>query len=91
MNTDSTKTENILKAAEGLGSSGLSLLVGLGLWGLIAVCGALALIFLVLNNGYIYNKENCIKLQQIDSKIYKVNSCTDIVTEISEKRNRSIN
>jgi hypothetical protein len=83
MSEENSKTENILRAAEGLGSSGLSLLVGLGLWGLIAVFGALALIFLLLNDGYIYSKENCIKLQQIEERVYKINSCTDTVTEIN--------
>lgn len=77
-----TKTENILRAAEGLGSSGLSLLVGLGLWGAIAIFGILGFLFLMLNNGYIYNRENCIKLQQINERIYKINSCTDEVSEL---------
>lgn len=84
MPEESTKTENILRAAEGLGSSGFSFLVGLGLWGLIAVFGALALIFLILNDGYIYSKENCIKVQQIEDRVYKINSCTDTVIEIKD-------
>lgn len=86
MNQESTKTESILRAAEGFGSSGLSFLIGLGLWGAIAVAGILSLIFLLLNDGYIYSKENCVKLQQIEGKIYKVNSCTDSVTEVSASK-----
>ena len=84
MPQDESKTENILRAAEGLGSSGISLLVGLGLWGAIAIMGVLALIYLVLNDGYIYSRTDCVKLEQIDGKIYKVNSCTDEVTLIQE-------
>lgn len=82
MNEDKSKVENILKAAEGLGSSGISILVGLGLWGLIAVLGALGVLFLFLNDGYIYSKEDCIKLQQVDERLYKINSCTDEVIEV---------
>jgi len=82
MDENNSKTENILRAAEGIGSSGLSLLVGLGLWGLIAATFVLGAVFLFLNDGYIYNKENCIKIEKIDGKTYKVNSCKDTVIEL---------
>lgn len=85
MSEDNSKTENILRAAEGLGSSGISLFVGLGLWGLIAIIGVLGILFLLLNNGYIYNKENCIKLQQIEGIVYKINSCTNEVVELKHE------
>lgn len=83
MAKESEKTESILRAAEGLGSSGISLLVGLGLWGAIAILGVLGLLFIILNDGYIYSKEDCVKLEEVDGRIFKVNSCTDQVSEIN--------
>lgn len=84
MNKNNSKTENILNAAEGLGSSPLSLLFGLGLWGLIAALFVLGVFFIYKWDGAIYGRENCVKLESVEGVIYKIDSCKSEVVQIAK-------
>ena len=76
---------NMISQLHKIGDTILGFLIGLGVMLMLISLGLAAYNATKKWDGYLYSQVDCIKLQQIENEIYKVNSCNGDVEPLEKE------